>query len=43
LLEHPSTRGTNTTTEFGRIERCHQFGINRLPFPFKALDDFGNP
>jgi hypothetical protein len=33
----------NPLTQFGRTERSQQFSVYRLPFPFKALDDFGNP
>ena len=38
LLQDPTTRGTNTTTEFGVREDCLKVGINRLALLFQMLD-----
>jgi hypothetical protein len=38
LLQNPSTRGTNTKTEFGVRENALEVGINRLAFLLQGLD-----
>jgi hypothetical protein len=38
LLQDPTTRGTNTTTEFGVREDCLKVGINRLALLLQNFD-----